>query len=134
MVILARNDHPIHQGAPKTAAQLADQTWVLTGHDTFGRRLVGRLFSLANVELPPPSVETNSVRAMINILRHSHKLGFLSQSHANAYPEIERVITTIEMPYREGGVVWRADAPLLPVGERFLDLIQRVIAGQGQSC
>jgi DNA-binding transcriptional LysR family regulator len=124
MHILARSDHPIHQGGPKSFDELAGEDWVLTGKDTFGRRLVRRLFGQFDVDLPPPSVETNSVRAMINILRHSQKLGFLSRSHAKAYPEIKVVETTMPMPLREGGVVWRADTPLLPVAE---NLIQRVI-------
>lgn len=131
MHILARTDHPVHRGAPKTLAQLADQDWVLTGNDTFGRQLVRRMFSQADVDLPPPSVETNSVRAMINILRHSRKLGFLSRAHANAYPEIKVVETTAEMPDREGGVVWRSDTPLMPLAERLVTLAQSVIARRG---
>jgi DNA-binding transcriptional LysR family regulator len=130
MHILARMDHPIHQGAPKTLAQLAGDSWVLTGHDTFGRQLVRRLFGQYDVDLPPPSVETNSVRAMINILRHSRKLGFLSRSHAAAYPEIKVVETTIPMPFREGGVVWRADTPLLPVAEHLVERVKGVIDTQ----
>ncbi|WP_226779974.1 LysR family transcriptional regulator [Oceaniglobus trochenteri] len=127
MHILARTDHPIHQGPPKTLAHLAGQSWALTGYDTFGRQLLRRLFRQADVELPPPSVETNSVRAMINILRFSQKLGFLSRAHANAYPEIKVVRTVSEMPFREGGVVWRSDQPLLPLSERLLEQVKTVI-------
>jgi len=130
MHILARTDHPIHQGGPKTLAELAGQSWVLTGYDTFGRQLLRRLFGQYEVDLPPPSVETNSVRAMINILRHSQKLGFLSHAHANAYPEIKMVDTTTPMPIREGGVVWRADAPLLPVAERLLERAKEAISAR----
>ena len=130
MHILARTDHPIHRGGPKTLAQLASESWVLTGHDTFGRQLLRRLFGQYDVDLPPPSVETNSVRAMINILRHSQKLGFLSHAHANAYPEIKMVDTTTPMPIREGGVVWRADAPLLPVAERLLERAKEAISAR----
>lgn len=131
MHILARTDHPIHLDGPKSLAQLANEAWVLTGYDTFGRQLLRRLFGQYDVDLPPPSVETNSVRAMINILRHSPKLGFLSRAHANAYPELKVVETTIPMPIREGGVVWRADAPLLPVAEGLLERARGVISAQG---
>lgn len=130
MHILARTDHPIHRGGKKTLPELSEQSWVLTGYDTFGRQLVRRLFGQHDVDLRPPSVETNSVRAMINILRHSQKLGFLSRSHANAYPEIKVVETTISMPIREGGVVWRADAPLLPVAERLIQGAKAVISAR----
>ncbi len=133
MHILARTDHPIHDGGPKSLDQLADEDWVLTGSDTFGGQLVRRLFGQHGVEMPPPSVETNSVRAMINILRHSQKLGFLSQAHARAYPEIKTVETTVDMPHREGGVVWRNDAPLLPVAEALIDRAREVIAAAGGS-
>lgn len=127
MHILARKDHAIHQGEPKSLAQLAAEPWVLTGYDTFGGQMIRRLFGQHEVDLPPPSVETNSVRAMINILRYSQKLGFLSRAHANAYPEITVVETTFPTPIREGGVVWREDAPLLPVAERLLDGARAVI-------
>lgn len=130
MHILARTDHPIHRGDPKTLAQLAGESWVVTGHDTFGRQLLRRLFGQHDVDLPPPSIETNSVRAMINILRHSQKLGFLSRAHARAYPEIKMVEITVPMPTREGGVVWRADAPLLPVAERLLERVRAAICAQ----
>lgn len=130
MHIIARRDHPIHQGGPKTLAQLVKEPWVLTGYDTFGRQQLRRLFGQQDVELPVPSVETNSVRAMINILRHSQKLGFLSRSHANAYSEIAVVDTVIEMPFREGGAVWRADTPLLPLAEGLLERAQAVILSQ----
>lgn len=130
MHILAHTDHPIHQGGVKTLAELAGESWVLTGYDTFGRQVLRRLFGQYDVDLPPPSVETNSVRAMINILRHSHKLGFLSRAHANAYPEIKVVEAAIPLPIREGGVVWRADTPLLPVAERLLDRAKAVISAR----
>ena len=124
MHILARCDHEVHKGLPKTVGCLAKQEWVLTGHDTFGRQLLRRLFVQHNVELPPPSVETNSVRAMINILRHSKKLGFLSRSHAQAYPEIVVVKTSFTMPLREGGIVWRSDLPLSPLAENLIKQIR----------
>jgi DNA-binding transcriptional LysR family regulator len=127
MHILARDDHPIHQGKPKSLEQLASEVWVLTGYDTFGRQLVRRLFGQYDVELPPPSVETNSVPAMINILRYSQKLGFLSRAHAYAYPEIKVVDTNVPMPIREGGVVWRVDSPLLPVAENLIERARRHI-------
>lgn len=130
MHILARKDHPVHQGGPKTLAQLAAEPWVLTGYDTFGGQLVRRLFGQHDVDMAPPSVETNSVRAMINILRYSQKLGFLSRAHANAYPEITVVASTIPMPIREGGVVWRVDAPLLPVAERLVEGARAVISAR----
>lgn len=127
MHVVARSDHPIHQRGAMTLEELADEPWVMTGDYTFGRQLVRRVFSQAGVELPLPTVETNSVRAMINILRHSLKIGFLSEAHARAYPEIAQVQTVTEMPFREGGAVWRSDMALIPVAERFLGLAEQVI-------
>ena len=123
MHILAHADHIAHKGSPKTLEYLTRQEWALTGHDTFGRQLLRRLFRKHDVELPPPSVETNSVRAMINILRHSQNLGFLSRSHAEAYPEIIVVETNVTMPVREGGVVWRSDLPLSPLAENLIEKV-----------
>lgn len=133
MQVVARRDHPIHQGGAKTLELLARESWVMTGDDTFGRQLVRRLFTQAGVDLPLPAIETNSVRAMINILRHSPKLGFLSESHAKAYPEIMMVETTTDMPLREGGAVWRSDMRLIPAASGFLKLTEDVIAEQARN-
>ncbi len=130
MHVVARRAHPIHDGGPKSLKMLAAESWVMTGDDTFGRQLVRRVFTQAGVELPLPSVETNSVRAMINILRHSSKLGFLSEAHGRAYPEIGVVETETEMPMREGGAVWRSDMLLAPAAAGFLELAETVIAEQ----
>ena len=132
MHVVARRDHTIHQGGAKTLEALARESWVMTGDDTFGRQLVRRLFTQAGVDLPLPSIETNSVRAMINILRQSPKLGFLSEAHAKAYPEIAKVDTVTEMPLREGGAVWRSDMALIPAASGFLKLTEEVIAEQAR--
>ncbi|MCB1491065.1 MAG: LysR family transcriptional regulator [Rhodobiaceae bacterium] len=127
MEVIAHIDHPIHEGAPKTLEELAKQTWVLTGDETFGRQLVRHVFERANIQLPPPAVETNSVRALIHIVRRSPHLGFLSRTHINAYPDIDAVETVTEMPLREGGVTWRRDAPLLPAAEALLANVEYAI-------
>ena len=130
MLIVAHRGHPIHCGKPKSLEELADIPWVMTGDETFGRQLMRRAFGRLGVKMPLPVVETNSVRAMINVLRNSPYLGFLSRTHAFAYDDVEPVATTIEMPMREGGVTWRRDAPLLPVAERFIALAEDVIREQ----
>lgn len=128
MQVVARQDHPIHRGAPKTLGELAGNSWVMTGDETFGRQLIRRVFEQANIQLPLPAVETNSVRAMINILRSSMHLGFLSRTHTNAYPDISAVAMVNEMPLREGGVTWRRDAPLLPAAEVLVAKVEEAIA------
>ena len=94
----------------------------MTGDETFGRQLLRRVFGRAGVQMPLPAVETNSVRAMMNILRRSQTLGFLSRTHVRAYPEISPVQTKETLPNREGGVTWRRDAPLLPAAETLVEL------------
>jgi len=129
MQVIARTDHPIHAGGPKSLAMLANEPWVMTQDETFGRQLLRRLFGKAGVTMPLPAVETNSIRAMSNILRHSQMLGFLSRTHTQAYDEIAAVATDEQMPMREGGVTWRRDAPLMPAGERFIALVAEIIKG-----
>lgn len=129
MLVIARNGHPIHAGEPKSFAELARERWAMTGDETFGRQLMRRVFEQAGVEVPPAVVETNSVRAMLNIVRNSHTLGFLSQTHCNAYPDIRSVDMDAELPFREGGVTWRKDNPLLPAANHLIAESQKVIAG-----
>lgn len=128
MLVVAHRDHPVHRGEPKSLEELAEIPWVMTGDETFGRQLMRRVFGRAGVQLPPPLVETNSVRAMINFLRHSQTLGFLSRTHSRSYPEIAAVETLDQLPQREGGVTWRRDAPLLPAAERLVALVEKTIA------
>ena len=127
MLVVAHRDHPVHHGEPKSLEELAEIPWVMTGEETFGRQLMRRVFVRAGLQLPPPLVETNSVRAMINFLRHSQTLGFLSRTHARSYPEIASVETLDQLPHREGGVTWRRDAPLLPATERLVALVEKTI-------
>lgn len=133
MVVVARSDHPVHRNGDITLAELAELPWVMTGDETFGRQLLRRVFGRAGVQVPLPAVETNSVRAMINILRHSQMLGFLSRTHARAYPEIAAVKTVDKLPQREGGVTWRRDAPLLPAAESLIGLATSVIESHQNS-
>ena len=127
MIVVARSDHPVHRSGAINLAHLAQLPWVMTGDETFGRQLLRRVFGRAGVQVPLPAVETNSVRAMMNILRHSQMLGFLSRSHARAYPEVSAVKTEEKLPQREGGVTWRRDAPLLPAAEALIQLAVSVI-------
>ena len=128
MQVIARRDHPLHHDVPRTLEELATHKWVMTGDETFGRQLIRRVFEQANVPLPLPAVETNSVRAMVNLIRSSGHLGFLSRTHTTAYPDISPVEVEIEMPLREGGVTWRRDAPLLPAAEALLAKVEEAIA------
>ena len=127
MHILAHCKHPIHRRQPNTLNCLAKEEWVFTGNDTFGRQALRRLFGQHDVEMPIPSIETNSVRAVINILRHSKKLGFLSRSHVNAFSELKIVQTNVIMPTREGGVIWRSGAPLSPLAENLINQVRTCI-------
>lgn len=130
MYVVANRNHPIHAWGRVTPEHLARESWVMTGDETFGRQLVRRVFTEAGVDFPLPSIETNSVRAMINILLRTPKLGFISEAHARAYPDIAKVETTTEMPMREGGAVWRSDVALIPAAAHFIALAEEVIAAQ----
>lgn len=128
MLVIARVGHPGIPDRPMTLKDLAALPWVLTGQDTFGRQLLKRLFGRSGVAAPTPVIETNSVRAMINILRKSDNLGFLSRTHTEAYPDIQAVETTLEMPFREGGAVWRRDTPLTPAAHALIERIGSLVA------
>lgn len=128
MRIVARRDHPVHAGQPKTLEALARESWVMTGDATFGRQLMRHVFGQAGLPMPVPSIETNSVRAMINLLREAPHLGFLSATHTDAYPDILGVETAMDLPTREGGATWRRDAPLPAAAEHLLAQVEAVIA------
>ena len=122
MVVVARKDHPVHDKGAVTLDQLAELPWAMTGDETFGRQLLRRVFGRGGVPMPRPTVETNSVPAMINVLRYSQAIGFLSLSHTMTYPEIAPVKTESILAHREGGVTWRRDAPLMPAAEALVEL------------
>ena len=127
MRVVAHVDHPIHKGPPKSLDSLSQERWTMTGDETFGRQLMRRIYGQAGLDMPSPQIETNSVRAMINILRNGPYLGFLSQTDCNAYPDIEAVRLADELPIRQGGVVWRRDRPLLPAAQNLIAEAETVI-------
>ena len=127
MLVVANSRHTVLRDGSKSLEELAGFPWVMTGDETFGRQLLRRMFGRAGVPMPMPAVETNSVRAMINLLRHSQTLGFLSRTHALAYPEITAVDVLDAMPLREGGVTWRRDTPPMPAAEKLIALSIAVI-------
>lgn len=130
MRIIARVDHPIHKGAPKSLEHLAMQAWAMTGDETFGRQLLRRMFRKAGLEPPRAQIETNSVRAMINLLRNGPFLGFLSDTHCRAYDDIAAVATDVPLPSREAGATWRQDRPLSAAAQLLLAEVETVIADQ----
>lgn len=127
MMVIARHDHPIHLGRPGRLEDIADQRWAMTGEETFGRDLMKRLFDSEQVDLPIPMIETNSVPAMINIVRNSDTLGFLSQTHLNAYPDIRAVAMEQALPERLGGVTLRTEQAPLAAVEDLLEEVRIVI-------
>ncbi len=121
MVVVARSDHPLCTNGGVVWEEVAKAQWVLTGDGTYGRQLLTRLFHQNSVAMPSPSVETNSVRAMINIVRSSDMLGFMSTTHRAGYPDIAEVPFKTQMPARSIGVTWRRDKPLLPSARQLVD-------------
>ncbi len=127
MNVIARQNHPIHDEKPRKLLDIASQSWAMTGEETFGRDLMKRLFDNEKVDLPIPMIETNSVSAMINIVRHSDTLGFLSQTHLNAYPDIRAVVMEKALPERLGGVTLRSDQEPMTAVEDLLEEVKAVI-------
>jgi len=127
MNVIARQNHPIHDEKPRKLLDIASQSWAMTGEETFGRDLMKRLFDNEKVDLPIPMIETNSVSAMINIVRHSDTLGFLSQTHLNAYPDIRAVVMEKALPERLGGATLRSDQEPMTAVEDLLEEVKAVI-------
>lgn len=121
MVVVARSDHPLCTQGEIDLEKTTEAQWVLTGDGTYGRQVLTRLFHQNRMVLPKPSVETNSVRAMVNIVRSSDMLGFMSTTHRVGYPDIVEVPVKTEMPPRAVGVTWRHDRPLLPTARQLVD-------------
>ena len=121
MLIVARRGHALTRGEPASLDALHEAQWVMTGPATYGHQALLRLFGDGGVQVPAPVVQTNSVRAMVNIVRRSDMLGFLSDTHAGAYPDLVAVPLAVATPERAVGVTWRRDRPLLPAAERLVE-------------
>jgi DNA-binding transcriptional LysR family regulator len=101
--------------------------WVLTAVGTYGRQVITRLFHDNLVVLPDPCVETNSHRAIVNIIRESDMLGFISSTHRNSLSGIAQVPIDVVMPPRVIGVTWNRDKPLLPSARQLVDECYKVV-------
>lgn len=127
LCMVVRNGHPLLARRRLRITDLVDADWMLPGPDVAARRNVeGRL---AEAGLPPPrvAVEVSNTAAQLGkLLAQSDLVSILSESQLQG-PAGEGLVP---LPFVEArfvrtiGALTRKGAPLPPLAQRFLELLQ----------
>ncbi|WP_024561935.1 LysR substrate-binding domain-containing protein, partial [Franconibacter helveticus] len=127
MVILARNDHPLHKENALRDG-LAQARWVLPRAGTPARLMLDAAFTALGVEAPRPVVETGDLAMVRGLLLHSDMLAAVSKSQL-AW-ELEAGVLTalpVALPQtrRDIGLTFRAGSLPSPATEALLGYLRR---------
>lgn len=126
MVILARNDHPLHN-AGDLRAGLAQARWVLPRAGTPARRMLEDAFTALGVSAPCPVVETGDLAMVRGLLLHSDMLAAVSKSQL-AWELEAGVLTplpvTLPQTRRDIGLTFRAGSLPSPATEALLGYVR----------
>ena len=129
MVILARRNHPLSQGAV-SVEQLAAAQWILPRAATPARKLLSHTFGQLGIAEPQPRVETGDLAITRSLLLNSDMLTAIS-SHQLEYELAAGVLVKlpVELPntHRAIGLTWRQGALHSPAAQALLQAIREVV-------
>jgi len=129
--IVCNNKHPILKARPKARLEILRQaSWILPANEGAVHNMVAsRLASLGIYAAPQVTVETTSVFATLQLLRHTHLLAILPHNVAKTYRASGHIgivpVEALESTYPIG-VIYRMDSGQSP-------LIQCVLQAARQS-
>lgn len=127
LCMVVRDGHPLLRRRRLRLADLAAASWILPGPAVAARRTVEGRFAQAG--LPPPRVVvelSNTAGQLMDLVRHSDLVSLLSDSMLPT-PAGRGVVP---LPLAEArvrrriGVLARANVPLPPLAERFVELLK----------
>jgi LysR family transcriptional regulator, regulator of abg operon len=124
--ILCRKSHPL-RGA-RSLSDLVDADWVTTSITTAAEDEIGILFAEHGLPAPRLAVRSQSAMTLMTCLSHADLLAMVPVQWCE-FELTRSVLTTIpvEEPLAAPPlvIVSRADLPLTPAAEHFLDLLRR---------
>jgi DNA-binding transcriptional LysR family regulator len=132
LAVVARAAHPFVRRRRVDLAALAGATWIVPPAGSPLRRDFDALHASAGLRPPGDLIETVSIVATLALMQASDALTLLPEGLARHY-EAPGMIARIATPLPGAGtryeIMTRANRPLAPVAEAFVDALARLAAG-----
>jgi len=131
LVVVARDQHPLHGKRSLRLASLGDYPWLLPNADVIARKLVDASFTDAG--LPPPTValETNSsAEGLMAAIRKTDLLTVIGRA---TLAQSTRGLRALDVPSlrwpRSVGILRRKDGYHSPLADRLVEILVKRAAG-----
>ncbi len=126
--IVARPEHPLCKQRTITAAQLANNSWIVPRAGTPTRQIFEELFNSAGQALPEKLVETGSQVLILSLLRGSDRLSIISE-HQVQHELETKMLSTIpygqHADYRPIGITTRKCWKPTKTQQTFINLLRK---------
>lgn len=130
--IVARHRHPLARRKRLTSHMLAEAEWIFPSAEAPLRATIRRFFTDRSHAVPVPRVESVSVLANLQLLRHTDWLALLPRPIALQYEKLG-VISILsapkDWPVPSVGLVTRAETNRTPALQLFLQAVRQGRAG-----
>ncbi len=126
--------HPLAQRGTIELAELGGLPWVLQPTSSPMRRRIDATFAAAGLPIPDNLVETTSIFATLNLVRHAGMISMLPSTivaHEVARGDFIRLPVQTHVEIGDFGIVTKKGLSLSPNAEAFLAIV-RPMAGGGQ--
>lgn len=127
LVVVASRGHPMADGRARTLADLSELRWVMPP-GTSARRRFEQLFELHGIVTPEPSVESDDVPFLLEIVANSELVTLVSVLRMHG--ERRESLTVIPCPEaetsRETGIILPETGTLPPLGHELIDELRIV--------
>lgn len=125
MVVVARDQHPLHSRAALRLSDLAACSWLLPNENVIGRRLVDACFAEAGLAPPVVALETNSsAEGLMAVIRKTDLLTVIGR---RTLTQSARGLRALEVPNlrwpRTVGVLRRKGGYQSPLAERLTEIL-----------
>ncbi len=126
VVVTASREHPVCRIHQPTPGDLAGYGWVLPSETVATRQWINEAFASAQLALPKPQIETNSISLMPQLIAKTQLLSFISRRNLGD-GSIGKVLSEVPVRAlimrRRLGVVYKPQTYLSPAAKRFLGLL-----------
>lgn len=126
--VIARRDHALAGRAGLKIADLKDAAWALPSREMAQRQRFNRLFGEAGFLAPDPTVESDSIAFVFEIVRRTDLLSFTTSTifQGGARDDIISLEVAGLDWERHAGVICRAGEERSPLAERLWQLLAEV--------
>lgn len=135
LVVVARDQHPLHARRSVRIADLAAFSWLLPNASVIGRRLVDACFAEAGLPPPVVALETNSsAEGLMAAIRKTDLLTVIGTRTLTPSARGLRPLEVADVRWtRTVGVLWRREGYHSPLAERLTEiLVKRTAAYRGE--